>query len=135
MWAVIEIVAYFLGDLAFEVIFQLLANFVAEIIGRSFLWGFRDFNQRSSAFYIGCYCLCGLAIGLVSVWQFPALFIKAQWLRMANLLFSPVAAGGVLSYIGRRRRRHDRSTIRLETFFYGYLFSFSFVLVRFVFGR
>jgi hypothetical protein len=81
------------------------------------------------------YLLFGAAAGGLSLWFVPEHFIKIGWLRWVNLLFGPIAAGGVMNAIGTWRRYRDMRIIRLDTFAYGYCFALAMAVVRFAWGR
>jgi hypothetical protein len=75
------------------------------------------------------YALLGLAIGGLSAWLWPHTFISDE-LRWINLAVTPIIAGLTMALIGVFVRRRGKETIRLESFVYGWLFAFSFSLVR-----
>jgi hypothetical protein len=81
------------------------------------------------------YIIFGVAAGGLSLWLVPALFISSQWLRIANLILTPVVAGLLMDRLGAWREKKDQETIRLDTFSYGFLFALSMALVRFTWGH
>ena len=81
------------------------------------------------------YLFLGAICGALSLWLFPALFIGNATLRVLNLLLTPVAAGALMAALGAWRRRRNQELIRLDRFFYGFLFARAMALVRFIWGH
>lgn len=120
----------FLGEL----FLQLVLEAIAELIGHSIKEPFRRPRPvRPWLAAIG-YIIFGAVAGGLSIWLLPELFIKAQWLRIANLLFTPLVAGLVMEAIGSWRARRNKEVLRLESFAYGFCFAFAMALVRYAFG-
>ncbi len=82
-----------------------------------------DFLQR--------YLIFGAIDGGISLRLLPALFIESGWLRIANLLVTPLLAGLLMEAIGAWRKQREKNVIRLETIAYGFCFAFSIALVRY----
>ena len=122
-------VLQFLGELVLQVIFEGLA----ELLGHSTKNAFRR-PPRPWLAAIG-HLTFGALAGALTVWLLPELFIKEQWLRLANLLLTPLAAGLVMEAIGAWRTRRDREVLRLESFAYGFCFAFGMAVVRYAFGN
>ena len=80
------------------------------------------------------YALFGIGLGAVSLWAFPDLFIEARWLRVVNLMVTPVLAGLAMSALGALRRRRGMDLVALDTFRCGFAFAFGMALVRFIWG-
>jgi hypothetical protein len=53
---------------------------------------------------------------------------------MANLVFTPLAVGGIMSAIGAWRARRGDGLLRIDRFSYGYLFAFAVAAVRYKFA-
>lgn len=81
------------------------------------------------------YALLGGAAGGLSLWFLPGLFIEAEWLRVVNLVATPLAAGAVMAGIGAWRRRNEQTLILLDRFGYGFIFAFAMSAVRFAWGH
>ncbi len=73
--------------------------------------------------------------GACTLWLVPELFIKMEWLRIANLLLGPLAAGCIRGFSGAWRAQNGNAVLRLESFAHGFCFAFGLALVRFVFAR
>ena len=69
------------------------------------------------------YAIFGAIAGGVSLWAVPDLFIKAGWLRLANLVLTPTIAGLLMAMVGSWRRKREKTVIQLETFSYGFCFA------------
>ncbi len=119
----------FLGELLLQMIFEGLA----ELLGHSVKAPFRRKPQPWLA-AIG-HLILGALAGALTVWLIPELFIKEEWLRLANLLLTPLAAGLVMEALGSWRARREKEVLQLESFAYGFCFAFSMALVRYVFAH
>ncbi len=62
----------------------------------------------------------------------PKIVIVPWWLRVLNMLITPLACGFIMAKIGQIRDRRGYRTMRLDTFMYGYLFALSMAVVRFI---
>jgi hypothetical protein len=80
------------------------------------------------------YAVLGGLAGVLSVLIFPNHFVHSEWLRIGNVIFTPVLAGLVMAAIGGWRRRRDQETIGLERFGCGYVFALGLAGIRFVFA-
>jgi hypothetical protein len=67
----------------------------------------------------------------LSAWMFPHPLVHTSKLHGISLLFSPVATGLVMAYIGRVWRRRGRTSVRIESFSYGFTFALAMALIRF----
>lgn len=129
-----EIAITVLGWVA-ELVLQLLLEVLAEFGLRVVSEPFR--NRREISPFVAAlgYALYGAVLGAVSLWLFPAPYLEADWLKWANLLVSPVAAGALMSLLGAWRRQRGQALMRLDRFSYGALFALSLALVRFFFAE
>lgn len=117
-----------------EVILQIFGEALFELLGQSLKKrGARRAPLSPVLAAAGC-LLCGALAGAASLWLFPRLFIETGWLRAANLVLTPLAAGAVMAGIGAWRQKNGQETIRLDTFAYGFSFALSMALVRFFFA-
>jgi H+/Cl- antiporter ClcA len=129
-----EIVMWILQFLA-ELLVQIVGEAIAELLGHGLLEPFRRPKPVHPWLAAIGYAVYGAVAGALSLWLFPALFIKAHWLRAANLVLTPIIAGLVMSRMGSWRRRRDKDLIRLDTFAYGAFFALSMAIVRFAWGQ
>ena len=81
------------------------------------------------------YLIFGTLAGALSLLVFPNLFIKPEWLRVLNLVVTPVIAGVLMGLVGAWRRKHDKTVIRIESFSYGLCFAAGMALVRHVYAN
>lgn len=112
-----------------ELLIQLFAESLFRLIGHVLKAPFQRAPTQPWVAAIG-YAVFGAVAGAISLAVFPALFIKPEWLRLLNLVVTPLAAGAIMGLIGGWRRRHEKETIRLESFSYGFCFAFTMALVR-----
>ncbi|HMC15044.1 MAG TPA: hypothetical protein VKI18_05400 [Albitalea sp.] len=129
-------------EIAGEFLLQMLFEGIAELFGHLFkvkIFGAKSPHRakpplRPELAAIG-YVVLGAASGAASLWLMPTLFIRSEPLRFVNLVVTPLLSGATMGWIGSWRRRHDKTTLRLESFAYGFSFAFSMAVVRFVFGH
>lgn len=126
-----ELLLYLLQPLA-EIALQLIFELFVELGMRSMLeivWRPKPLHPVLAG--IG-YAFLGAIAGGISLSIFPHSFIATPWMRVANLLVSPLAAGAVMVAFGAWRQRNDQQLIRLNRFGYGFLFAFVMTFVRFI---
>ena len=121
----------FLGELLLQLIFEAMAEFFGHAVKEPFRRP-RPIHPWLAA--MG-YLIFGAIAGGVTAWAVPELFIKVEWLRIANLLLTPLAAGAIMGAIGSWRRRREKEVLRLESFAYGFCFAFAMAVVRYAFGK
>jgi hypothetical protein len=73
----------------------------------------------------------GAICGLLSLLALNHSLVAHIWLRVANLIVTPVVAGWLMVELGRRRLRRNQPTVMQYRFLYGYLFALAFALTRF----
>jgi hypothetical protein len=137
----VEIIAevlFHIVGFVLRILGELLLQIVFEAVGELAIHSVKEPFRRPEPIHpflaaIG-YAIFGAIAGGISIWVLPGLFLEAQWVRVLNLVVTPVAAGGVMAAIGAWRRRYEKEVIRLETFAYGYCFALAMALVRFVWG-
>lgn len=136
-----EIIAellFHIGGFILRILGEILVQVLFEALGELTIHSIKEPFRRPEPVHpflaaVG-YAFFGAAAGGISVWAMPELVIDAQWLRIVNLVVTPVAAGGVMAAIGAWRRRREKEVIRLETFAYGYCFALAMGVVRFAWG-
>lgn len=79
------------------------------------------------------YTLFGAILGGLSLLVFPNNLIPHAW-RVANLIATPIAVGGVMALMGTWRARRGEPVYRINRFAYGYVFALSMALIRFHFA-
>ena len=136
-----EIIAEILIEIAgfiLRILGELLLQIVFEALGELVIHSVKEPFRRPEPIHpilaaLG-YVIFGAIAGGISVWALPDLYLEAQWLRIVNLVVTPIAAGGIMAAVGAWRRRREKEVIRLESFAYGYFFALAMALVRFVWG-
>jgi hypothetical protein len=121
----------FLGELLLQVVFEA----IAELFGHAVKEPLRRRPPVQPWLAASGYLILGAAAGSLTVWLVPDLFIKTEWLRVANLLLTPTAAGFIMGAIGSWRERREKEVLRLESFAYGFCFAFAMAVVRYAFGK
>jgi hypothetical protein len=130
-------------DFIFEVILQLLGELLLQILLEAlFELGIHSLrepfrNHRPINPWLAAigYVIYGAIAGGISLWIAPKHFIASHTVRVFNLIATPVAAGFAMVALGAWRRRRDTELIRLDHFFYAFLFASSMSLVRFIFAH
>ena len=117
----------------FQAIFEFVFQAVLEIVVDA-LWEKSSRRTRLALEIVICVALGGL-LGVVSSIVAPKSLVHALPLRIAYLVLAPILLGGVMSFIGRSRSRRGKRTGPLEKFGLGWLFAYSFALVRFFLTR
>jgi hypothetical protein len=117
-----------------ELLIQLFAESVFRVIGHVLKAPFQRSPTQPWVAAVG-YAIFGAIAGAISLQLFPSQFIKLEWLRVLSLVVTPLAAGMIMGLIGAWRRRHERDTIRLESFSYGFCFAFGMALVRHLYAH
>ena len=78
------------------------------------------------------YLFIGAAIGFVSIVIVPGTVIPTLFCRIANLLLMPFASGAFMALMGVWRRKRGEEIVRIDRFWYGFLFALGMGLVRFL---
>lgn len=123
-----EILLQFLGEL----ILQVLGEALAELWLLSLAEPLRKPPNPWLA-SLG-YLLYGCIFGALSLVAVRHHLLPDGPARIANLIGTPVVLGLCMSMVGRWRAKRGEPVIRIERFFYGYLFALGFALVRFSFA-
>src|SRR5688500_18319422 len=110
------------GVLSF--LFELVLNVVLEVAAEA---GFHalaaPFTDRPHpALAVPAYALYGAGVGALSSIVLTEFVIRDPVLAAVNLAASPVLAGLAMMGVGALRARRGQALIRLDTFFYGWLF-------------
>ncbi|CAN7405341.1 hypothetical protein LJR289_002481 [Pseudoduganella sp. LjRoot289] len=120
-----------------EMLLQLLGELLIQLLGEALVeLGFHaiaePFRKPPNPWLAAAgYLMLGAIVGGLSVLAVPAHLVSTHFLRMANLLLTPVAAGFCMAAAGAWRARRGQALLRIDRFAYGYLFALSFALMRF----
>jgi LytS/YehU family sensor histidine kinase len=120
-----ELFAEVLLEVFFETVFSVLVRIVHRVFD-----GVDSENPILSA--IG-YLAFGLVAGIASVWLLPHHLVHPSRYHGISLLISPMIAGLIMSQIGSFLRRKDKTTVRIESFLYGFTFALGIAIIRLVF--
>ena len=118
-----------------ELLLQAFGELIAEWIGRSVKEPFRRPKPVHPGLAVVGYGIFGALAGSISLWVLPSLFISADWLRVLNLVATPLVAGLMMERLGAWREQRNQATIRLDTFAYGFVFALAMALVRYHWGH
>ena len=120
-------------EILLELIVPLFAEFLAELALHKL--GSIPMVQKTGRVILTAivYAGLGLVAGLISLLIFPKAFARSTTLPGISLFITPLLGGVLMSYIAWFRVRTWDWTIRLETFAYGFIFTFVMTLLRFYF--
>lgn len=124
-------------ELLFEFLFQFIGEFLLQVIGEVLAeLGFHSLAERSkreSNFLFSTLGLliCGAVAGGISLLVMPAMLIAEPSLRLLNLMVTPVLLGLLMVMIGRFRQRRGQKLVRLDRFWFAFVFAWAFAMVRF----
>lgn len=120
-----------------EFIFELVLEFLIQLVGEVlFELGLRSmaepFRRRPNPWLAAFgYAIFGAILGGLSLWLFPHHMVANFTWRYFNLVFTPVAVGLCMSWLGSWRSRRGQQVLRIDRFSFGFLFAICFALVRF----
>ena len=121
----------FLVELLFEFVIQFVLEVLVEMGAHGLKRGRSPFHPSIS---VAIYVLLGGLLGWVSYLFFPQHFISHPYIRIVNLIVTPIAVGLALGAIGSWRAKRGIELVRLDKFAYGYTFALAFALARFSLG-
>ena len=123
------------AELLFEVFFQWIAEVLTGFVIRSVKEAAKGSKPVSPILAAVGYLSLGVVFGVVSVLLLPHPIFHPSRLHGVSLLISPLVTGLIMSLTGVVRRRKGGSSIRLESFGYGFAFAFGMALIRVLFVR
>ena len=129
-----EIIFEFIFSIFGEILLQLLAEICVELGLHGVAETIRRKNERNAYLAFIGYGILGGVVGAISLFIFPDLLLDNRLHAVGNLIVTPIIAGLVLAYIGRVKTRRGKSTIRLDSFLFGFIFAFTMALTRYSFG-
>ncbi|GAA5173357.1 hypothetical protein GCM10025771_00610 [Niveibacterium umoris] len=124
-------------ELLFEIIGEFLLQAFFEALAEIGLQALVEpFRRRPNPYLASFgYAIFGTIAGTISLFVFPTHFVSASIWRIANLVFTPVATGLFMAYVGSLRARRGYPVLRIDRFSYAYLFALCMALVRFWFAK
>lgn len=119
--------------LLLELFGEFLLQIVFEVIADCLGHGIRKKQKKpvSPVIAIIGWTLLGVAAGGISLYFLPESVIRDTTLRLVNLFLTPLIIGCLMDLFGRYRRRHEKESVRMESFGYAFLFAFAMALVRY----
>ena len=126
-----ELLFEFFGEVILQVFFQALAEAGLHMFKRP------DAPEKEANPWLLSfgYVTLGAIIGGVSLLIHPGSLIQVDWLRKVNLVLGPVAGGLGMALIGAWRKKRGQTTIQLDRFTYGFVFSFGMTAVRYLWAH
>jgi hypothetical protein len=126
---VFEVIIQFLGEMFLQGGFELLME-----LGQHILIG-PPKKPRNPIFSAIGFILWGAIAGGISLWILPHSPISDPVYRTINLILTPLAAGGFMMLIGRKRIKKGQPLVGLDRFGYAFAFALSMAIVRFVWAK
>ncbi len=133
-----EEILFAILEFLFEVLIEVLAGYVSE---SGFTWFFKDlseilsnFEERYPWFALLVFLLIGACFGALSLVVLPHHLMRSTRFHGISLLLSPLAAGYLMSLIGRKIEQSGQ-TSRFAKFQYGFTFALGMALIRFLFAE
>ncbi|MFH2045038.1 MAG: hypothetical protein ABIK92_07815 [Pseudomonadota bacterium] len=118
-----------------EVLLQILGEGLFEFGFRGLVESFNRNKQRNPFLAAIGYLLWGAIIGGLSLFLFRHSLIHQKSFRIMSLVFTPILAGISMSVIGALRKKRGQDLIRIDSFFYGYLFALGMAIVRYYYAN
>jgi hypothetical protein len=119
-----------------ELIFEFAIQLAGEVLVELGLHSVAEPFQRKPNPWLAAigYGGIGAVLGGISLAIFPNNFVAESW-RVANLLLTPIAVGIAMTALGYWRSNRGDAVLRIDKFFYGYLFALALALVRFYWAK
>ncbi|CAN7444436.1 hypothetical protein [Rhizobacter sp. LjRoot28] len=120
----LEFLIEVLGEFLFQAVGEVLLNLGAHAVAEPF--------RRHADPWLAAlgYLILGGLLGVASLFVVPHLLVGTPW-RVANLVLTPIAVGGLMAALGAWRARRGEPLLRIDRFACGYLFALAVALVRF----
>ena len=102
-----------------EFIFEVLGEFLLQVFGEALIEiGFHSlaepFRRPANPWLAAIgYALFGAILGGISLLAFPNNLVPAAW-RVANLVATPMAVGGIMAVMGVWRARRGQRVLRID---------------------
>jgi formate hydrogenlyase subunit 4 len=120
---------------------EFLLELLLQLAAQAFLdLGFNSINKRLNEYpspwltALGCIFI-GLLLGALTLLAFPSHFVKNLSLQLANLAVTPIVVGACSATFGRLKSQLGLPMLRVEQFWFAYVFALSFALARFVWAN
>ncbi|WP_404370624.1 hypothetical protein AB5I39_02315 [Sphingomonas sp. MMS24-J45] len=125
MEAILEIILQFLGEVVLQI--------VIECLSEAGLHMFAEASEKPPNAFVSVllYTIFGTIAGALSLLILPHPFITNLALREANVLITPLIAGGAMMLVGRWRDKKGQERFGIDRFGYAFVFALSMALIRF----
>lgn len=126
-------------EIIFEVFLKWALLFVAELLSAFGMQrAAKYFEQKAGSkkvrFLFG-YIGLGMLFGELSIYVSPHPILTTKYLRITNMIITPILAGYLLSMLSRFRSKESVWLLQKTDFIYGYLFALSFEIFRHYFAK
>jgi hypothetical protein len=121
------------ADLFGEVLFEFVGEVVIDLVSRVIDQGFETSRAPNPVRRFLGYGFLGSVAGGLSLFLLPHPLIHPSRFHGISLLISPIVTGVVMSFIGSTLRRHGKTVVPIESFWYGFAFALGMALVRYLY--
>ena len=125
LYGILEVFAEAFFELFFEAACSLIVRMIRNV--------FSGAKAESPVLAPAGYLVLGICSGIASVFLIPHPLVHPSRFHGISLLISPLVTGLIMSQVGAFLRRNGRTTVRIESFAYGFTFAFGIAIVRLVF--
>lgn len=125
-----------LFELLFEIFGELILQFIFEAFAQVGLHVFKKPQEGRTSpvlLFVG-YALLGALAGWLSTMLFPHYLLRTTVARLVYLFVAPAAVGAGIAAIGSWRAKRGQTGVGIDRFVFGYVFAFTFALVRLFFA-
>lgn len=129
-----EVIFEFLFSVVGELLLQIIVEVLIELGSNGLANTLIERKDRNPYLAFVGYCIFGAIAGAISLWIIPHQIIESETFALANLFFTPIIAGLLMSFMGYIRKSKGKEIIRLDSFIYGFIFAFFMALIRYNFS-
>ena len=131
IWVILEALFEMVGDF----FFQLLFEWLAEVLSRWFTGMFFDVDRsaeepRPLSALVSNVAI-GAGFGVLSLLLSPQHLIHKASIRWLNLVLTPLLIGAAMARLGKWHQKAGKRVVSLDKFLYGWAFALAFAIVRF----
>ena len=120
-------------ELLFEVFLYIFGEILVELGFRSLGETMTSREERNPVLAGIGYALLGTIGGFLSLLIFPDAFVRSERLHGINMVISPLLAGLGMAGLGWLLARAGKRRLRVDSFFFGFIFALPMAIVRFFF--
>jgi VIT1/CCC1 family predicted Fe2+/Mn2+ transporter len=121
----LEFLVEVVGEFLLQIFVEIMVEMGFHSVGQAF------HKERSPVVSAFGHALFGAAVGIVTLFVFPQSLVHGSTMRWLNLILTPIIVGACMSAVGAWRGKHGMTRMRIDTFWYGYLFAMALAVVRF----